>query len=144
MFRFQVAPSWNNILLSFLSVCIFMTCNCIYVQTISLTSISNEWFFTHVLACLNIDGGELLYIGIDISVSIHKRCTFKFLRPHYFQTLGLIMLRWATSWENLFMPYVNNKGADQPTHPRSLISTFVVWCLDSIIPPVSLSKISNL
>ena len=31
-----------------------------------------------------------------------------------------------------FMPYVNNKGADQPAHPRSLISTFVVRCLDSI------------
>ena len=31
-------------------------------------------------------------------------------------------LLWATSWENLFMPYVNNKGADQPAHPCSLIS----------------------
>ena len=39
----------------------------------------------------------------------------------------------ATSWENLFLPYVNNKDADQPTHPRSLISAFVVRCLDSII-----------
>ena len=27
----------------------------------------------------------------------------------------------------------NNKGADQPAHPRSLISAFVVRCLDSII-----------
>ena len=26
------------------------------------------------------------------------------------------------------MPYVNNKGADQPAHSRSLISTFVVRC----------------
>ena len=40
---------------------------------------------------------------------------------------------WATSWENLFMQYANNKGADQPAHPRSLISTFVVRCLDSIV-----------
>ena len=32
----------------------------------------------------------------------------------------------ATSWENLFMPYANNKGADQPAHPRSLISAFVI------------------
>ena len=32
---------------------------------------------------------------------------------------------WATSWENLFMQYANNKGADQPAHPCSLISTFV-------------------
>ena len=28
--------------------------------------------------------------------------------------------------KKLFMPYANNKGADQPAHPRSLISTFVV------------------
>ena len=42
------------------------------------------------------------------------------------------------------MPYANNKGADQPAHPRSLISTFVVRCLISIIPPVSISEISRL
>ena len=29
-------------------------------------------------------------------------------------------------------PYANNKGADQPVHLRSLISAFVVRCLDSI------------
>ena len=32
------------------------------------------------------------------------------------------------------MPYVNNKGAHQPAHPCSLISTCFVCCLDSIIP----------
>ena len=42
------------------------------------------------------------------------------------------------------LPYVNNKGADQPAHLRSLISTFVVCCLDSIIPLVSISEISSL
>ena len=31
------------------------------------------------------------------------------------------------------IPYANNKGADQPVHPRSLISAFVVRSLDSII-----------
>ena len=31
------------------------------------------------------------------------------------------------------MSYANNKGADQPAHPRSLISAFVVRCLDIII-----------
>ena len=41
---------------------------------------------------------------------------------------------WATSWENLYMPYANNKGADQPAHPRSLISAFVVRCLDGVFP----------
>ena len=32
------------------------------------------------------------------------------------------------------LPYANNKGADQPAQMRRLISTFVVRCLDSIIP----------
>ena len=43
------------------------------------------------------------------------------------------------------MPYANNKGADQPAHPHSLISAFVVEpCLDSRIPLVSISEISSL
>ena len=46
--------------------------------------------------------------------------------------------------KNLFYPYVNNKGADQAAHPRSLISTFVVRYLDSIIPILAKSKISRL
>ena len=41
------------------------------------------------------------------------------------------------------MSYANNKGADQPAHPRSLISAFVVRCLDSVISLVSLTKISS-
>ena len=41
------------------------------------------------------------------------------------------------------MLYANNKGADQPAHPRSLISTFVVRCLDIIIHLVSISWSQN-
>ena len=48
------------------------------------------------------------------------------------------------SSKNLFMLYANNKGTDQPAHPCSLISTFVVRCLDSIIPLVSICEISSL
>ena len=51
---------------------------------------------------------------------------------------------WAASWENLFMLYANNKGANQPAHPRSLISTFIVSCLDCIMSLVSISEISSL
>ena len=40
------------------------------------------------------------------------------------------------------MPYANNKGADQ--HPCSLITAFVVRCLDRIIRLVSISEISSL
>ena len=42
------------------------------------------------------------------------------------------------------MSYANNKGTDQPAHPHSLISTFVVRCLDSIISLGSIAKISRL
>ena len=42
------------------------------------------------------------------------------------------------------MLYANNKGADQPVHPHSLISAFVVRYLDSMITLVSISKISSL
>ena len=41
------------------------------------------------------------------------------------------------------MPYANNKGADQPAHPRSLISTFVVHCLESMICILALSQVSR-
>ena len=41
------------------------------------------------------------------------------------------------------MPYANNKGADQPARPRSLISTFVVRCLDSMICVLAISKVSR-
>ena len=42
------------------------------------------------------------------------------------------------------MSYANNKGADQPAHPRNLISTFVVRCLDSTISLDSIAEISRL
>ena len=41
------------------------------------------------------------------------------------------------------IPYANNKGADQSAHPRSLISTFVVCFLDSMIYILAISKVSR-
>ena len=61
---------------------------------------------------------------------------------HFFRFSSLNI--WATSWENLFFPYVNNKDSDQPAHPRGLISIFVIPCLDNITPPFAISKISSL
>ena len=42
------------------------------------------------------------------------------------------------------MSYANYTGADQPAHPHSLISAFVVRCLDNVMSVVSVTKISNL
>ena len=36
------------------------------------------------------------------------------------------------------------QGADQPAHPGSLVSTFVVHCLDSIISKLAKSKFPRL
>ena len=38
--------------------------------------------------------------------------------------------------------FANNKGADQPAHPRSLISAFVICLLESIISRLATSEIS--
>ena len=46
--------------------------------------------------------------------------------------------------KKMFLPYANNKGADQTAHPCSLISTFVFRCLDSIISLVSIFEMSSL
>ena len=52
--------------------------------------------------------------------------------------------KWAPSWENLIMPYANNKAGDQPAHSRNLISAFVIHCLYSIIPLISISEILSI
>ena len=46
----------------------------------------------------------------------------------------------AKAW---LMTYANNKVVDQPAHLRSLISTFVVRCLDSMICILAISKVSR-
>ena len=42
------------------------------------------------------------------------------------------------------MPYANNIVPDQPAPPRSLISAFVVHCLNSIMPLLTIAEISSL
>ena len=42
------------------------------------------------------------------------------------------------------MSYANNKGADQPAHPRSLISACVVRCLVCVMSLVTVTKNSSL
>ena len=42
------------------------------------------------------------------------------------------------------MAYTNNKGADQPAHLHSLISAFVVRCLDSMISLDPIADISRI
>ena len=41
------------------------------------------------------------------------------------------------------MPYANNKGADQPMHPRSVISTFIAHSLSSMVPVVAKTEFQD-
>ena len=126
------------------------------------------------LVCIKLTRLQLIYQGFDLQVTHSKQLLWwlrvhvsgqtdmglhclplllhwmhfsmvKNLRllQHFFWGGGGFMIS-AMSWENLFMPYANNKGADQPAHLRSPTSTFVVPCLDSIIPMLAKSKISRL
>ena len=88
------------------------------------------YLFANFIHMISPAGEKYLMVFQPISQSYAMRC-----QSHCI---------WAMAWENQFMPYVNNKGTDQPAHPRSLISAFVVHCLDSTIPLVSISKISSL
>ena len=58
----------------------------------------------------------------------------------------ILIILWKEPYheKTCFMLYANNKDADQPVHPRSMISVFVVRCLDRIIPILAISKISRL
>ena len=42
-------------------------------------------------------------------------------------SLNSINNKWAMSWENLFIPYANNKGTDQSAHLLILIIAFAVY-----------------
>ena len=44
---------------------------------------------------------------------------------------------------NPIMPYVNNKGANQPVPMHRLISIFVIHCLDSVIPRLLLGSLAE-
>ena len=57
------------------------------------------------------------------------------------QRILLLHIKWALTQENLSSVFVNNKGADQPAHPRSLISASVIHILESIISGLATREI---
>ena len=49
---------------------------------------------------------------------------------------------WVSTSEILSSGFANIKGADQPAHPCSLSSTFIISLLESMISKLATSKIS--
>ena len=76
----------------------------------------------------------------ELPVFVNFSGIFPDCRPN--SKKALLRKRLSFEPENLFMPYANNNGADQPAHPCSLFSTFVVGYLDSVISLVSIFAIS--
>ena len=96
-----------------------------------------------------------------ISIFLQKTCyvfTLESARPDNSTKYPQVTTTYVFSWrtednhalivprheKTCLMLYANNKGADQPAHPHSLIGAFVVRCLDSMIPILAQSKISRL
>ena len=55
---------------------------------------------------------------------------------------GADMLIRQKKGENLSPGYMNKTGADQPVHPCSLISTFIICLLERIVSKLASSKFS--
>ena len=73
--------------------------------------------------------------------------TLRSKQNHFLSDMYFVLnpLQYEPGHEKMcLMSYENNKDADQPEHPRSLISAFVVRCLDSIISLDSIAEISRL
>ena len=67
----------------------------------------------------------------------------KFKSANYFDTETSV-----TTWprrektNNLTLLHANHKGADQPAHPHSLVSAFVVRCVESLLIKLAACTIS--
>ena len=111
-----------------------------YISTISheLAHFRSCWYFTYYRpsSCIVLNGP--LYDKSHKTMSRSHNigffvCVFFFFFNSSTFWLVSLNLIWATSWENLFKSYANNKSAAQPAHLRRLISAFVICCLGSII-----------
>ena len=64
--------------------------------------------------------------------------------PNLFnEEIKLGTLPWARSGENVSYAICEQQRSDKPVHPRSLISTFVVHCLDSMICILAVPKFQD-
>ena len=64
------------------------------------------------------------------------------LRWFFFYNPGSTTVKWARHEKTCLQAFANNTGADQPAHLRSLISTFVIPFLESIICKLATDEIS--
>ena len=62
-----------------------------------------------------------------VNLLLQNNCSDRFSDQAGFEKLSSpVYIKWASTRENLSSGFANNKVADQPAHPRSPISTFVI------------------
>ena len=96
------------------------------------------WWLLKLMPCFVDDTQMVTYVHESLSCVIISNL-LRFLQYFLFHVSPEIN---EPGHEKMcLMSYANNKGADQPAHPRSLISTFVVHWLDTIISLGSVAEI---
>ena len=90
----------------------------------------------------------MVFVGINVNFGIFfsamQFSTLNFCQSDIFFALIYNKIIFEPGHEKTcLMSYANNNGADQPAHPRSLISAFVIRCLDSVMSLNSVTKISS-
>ena len=72
----------------------------------------------------------LIVYALSKSLKVHAQLSIlsRWVARWRLGSLGF-NITWALSQETLTLMLANNKDVDQPGHPHSLISTFVIRCL---------------
>ena len=114
-----------------------------------IKSLSNRYYMNkNFFSPMQINSNSSTCIGTILQISqpiffLQNWCSKYFTCLHYQKNTPDSSI-WASSWQNLSYANANNKSANQPMHPRSLISTFVVHCWDNTVSVVATYKISRL
>ena len=94
----------------------------------------------------NLIGGALFFyptLTLMIDSYNHSSPCCELLQPDLLKSqIRRIIISGPRNVKTCLWWFANNKGGDQPAHPRSLISTFIIHLLESIISMLARSKIS--
>ena len=137
-----------------------------YVGHIGLWSLIDGHFGRHLEYFKTLNDARVASVGFIkyntsttwINKEINFKIKFQVILVFYRTMILVFLIRWCHSWKKLskemvmligprrektcLRGFANNKSADQPAHPRSLISAFVIRVLESIISRLAMSEIS--
>ena len=113
------------------------------VSTFSLLFLIGSFWYFHVTRTSIKAWMSLNFLKWDLTLAhwtqVSDRCPLGYLLIS-----SHLKLSYGPGYAKMcFMAYVTNRGADQHAHLRSLISDFVVGCLDNMICILAISKVSS-